>query len=90
VTTSAVCALTDHACVPACCCLAGGGCGSTALRSIRRVPDGYNATDRLSAIGGAPEGLLQGDPADFGKIVAFLCSEPAGFVSGAALQVDDA
>jgi 3-oxoacyl-[acyl-carrier protein] reductase len=31
-----------------------------------------------------------GDPADFGKVVCFLCSEPAGFVSGAALQVDGA
>ena len=51
---------------------------------------GYHATDRLRAIGGAPDGLLTGDPADFGKIVAFLCSEPAGFVSGAALQVDGA
>ena len=51
---------------------------------------GYHATDRLKAIGGAPDGLLAGDPADFGKIVAFLCSEPAGFVSGAALQVDGA
>lgn len=51
---------------------------------------GYHATDRLTAIGGAPDGLLAGDPADFGKVVAFLCSEPAGFVSGAALQVDGA
>ena len=31
-----------------------------------------------------------GDPADFGRVVAFLCSEPAGFISGAALQVDGA
>ena len=31
-----------------------------------------------------------GDPDDFGKVVAFLCSQPAGFVSGAALQVDGA
>jgi 3-oxoacyl-[acyl-carrier protein] reductase len=31
-----------------------------------------------------------GDPDDFGKVVAFLCSEPANFVSGAALQVDGA
>jgi 3-oxoacyl-[acyl-carrier protein] reductase len=51
---------------------------------------GYHATDRLKTIDGAPDGLLVGDPADFGKIVAFLCSEPAGFVSGAALQVDGA
>jgi 3-oxoacyl-[acyl-carrier protein] reductase len=31
-----------------------------------------------------------GDPNDFGRVVAFLCSEPANFVSGAALQVDGA
>ena len=31
-----------------------------------------------------------GDPDDFGRIVAFLCSGPAGFLSGAALQVDGA
>jgi 3-oxoacyl-[acyl-carrier protein] reductase len=31
-----------------------------------------------------------GDPEDFGAVVAFLCSEQAGFVSGAALQVDGA
>jgi 3-oxoacyl-[acyl-carrier protein] reductase len=30
------------------------------------------------------------DPADFGKVVCFLCSDPARFVSGAALQVDGA
>jgi 3-oxoacyl-[acyl-carrier protein] reductase len=34
-------------------------------------------------------GLL-GDPADFGKVVCFLCSDPARFVSGTALQVDGA
>jgi 3-oxoacyl-[acyl-carrier protein] reductase len=31
-----------------------------------------------------------GDPADFGRVVAFLCSHHAGFISGAALQVDGA
>ena len=31
-----------------------------------------------------------GDPEDFGRVVAFLCSEPAGFISGTALQVDGA
>ena len=48
---------------------------------------GPHATDRAIELGltgpmGAPE--------DFGKVVAFLCSQPAGFVSGAALQVDGA
>jgi 3-oxoacyl-[acyl-carrier protein] reductase len=31
-----------------------------------------------------------GEPADFGRVVAFLCSEPARFISGVALQVDGA
>jgi 3-oxoacyl-[acyl-carrier protein] reductase len=31
---------------------------------------------------------VMGDPADFGKIVAFLCSQPAAFVNGAAIVVD--
>lgn len=48
---------------------------------------GLHATDRVTELGF--EGRL-GDPADFGRVVAFLCSQPAGFVSGAALQVDGA
>lgn len=48
---------------------------------------GLHATDRVKELGAAGR---QGDPDDFGKIVAFLCSQPAGFVSGAALQIDGA
>ena len=48
---------------------------------------GLHATDRVKDLGFA--GRL-GDPADFGRVVAFLCSEPAGFISGTALQVDGA
>ncbi len=48
---------------------------------------GLHATDRVKELGAA--GRL-GDPDDFGKVVAFLCSQPAGFVSGTALQVDGA
>ena len=29
-----------------------------------------------------------GDPGDFGKVVAFLCSQPAGFINGTAVVVD--
>ena len=50
---------------------------------------GYHATERVKALG-VPDDLPMGDPADFGRVVAFLCSEPARFVSGAALQVDGA
>ena len=52
---------------------------------------GSHDTDRMKALvaSGAFSGRL-GDPADFGRVVAFLCSEPAKFVSGVALQVDGA
>lgn len=50
---------------------------------------GYHATERL-LVRGVPEGAPVGDPADFGKVVAFLCSEPARFVSGTAVLVDGA
>ena len=50
---------------------------------------GVHATDRMKQLGGLGDGE-HGDPADFGRVVAFLCSEPAKFVSGAALQVDGA
>jgi 3-oxoacyl-[acyl-carrier protein] reductase len=48
---------------------------------------GLHATDRVKELGFA--GRL-GEPADFGRVVAFLCSQHAGFISGAALQVDGA
>jgi 3-oxoacyl-[acyl-carrier protein] reductase len=47
---------------------------------------GAHATERMVQLGGA--GLAMGDPADFGRVVAFMCSEPASFLSGAAVQVD--
>jgi 3-oxoacyl-[acyl-carrier protein] reductase len=50
---------------------------------------GLHATDRMKQLGGLGSGV-HGEPDDFGRVVAFLCSEPAKFVSGAALQVDGA
>jgi 3-oxoacyl-[acyl-carrier protein] reductase len=49
---------------------------------------GLHLTDRLVALGGVPAGVRTGDPADFGRVVAFLCSNAAAFVSGVAVQVD--
>jgi 3-oxoacyl-[acyl-carrier protein] reductase len=49
---------------------------------------GLHATDRVKQLGHT--GARLGDPEDFGKVVAFLCSEPAGFISGVALGVDGA
>ena len=50
---------------------------------------GLHATDRVKELGTAQDAPL-GDPADFGKVVAFLCSEPAAFMSGTAVLVDGA
>jgi 3-oxoacyl-[acyl-carrier protein] reductase len=49
---------------------------------------GSHATDRMKAIS-MPQGPM-GDPADFGRVVAFLCSEPANFISGSTVLVDGA
>jgi 3-oxoacyl-[acyl-carrier protein] reductase len=46
---------------------------------------GSHATDRMKDL--SLPGPL-GDPADFGRIVAFLCSEPAKFMSGSTVLVD--
>ncbi len=51
---------------------------------------GLHATDRIKSLGAAVEGPNVGDPADFGNVVAFLCSAPARFVSGTAVMVDGA
>jgi 3-oxoacyl-[acyl-carrier protein] reductase len=48
---------------------------------------GLHATDRMLELGGG-QGRLMGDPADFGKVVAFLCSQPAGYLNGARVVVD--
>jgi 3-oxoacyl-[acyl-carrier protein] reductase len=48
---------------------------------------GLHATDRVQELDF--KGRV-GDPADFGRVVAFLCSQHAGFLSGVALQVDGA
>jgi 3-oxoacyl-[acyl-carrier protein] reductase len=55
--------------------------------TVNLVCPGLHATDRVASL--ERTGRL-GDPEDFGRVVAFLCSASAGFVSGAALQVDGA
>ena len=39
-------------------------------------------------LGAAGSGRPMGDPADFGKVVAFLCSQAAANVNGARIVVD--
>jgi 3-oxoacyl-[acyl-carrier protein] reductase len=57
--------------------------------TVNSAQPGLHLTDRLKEIyrDGLPDRPL-GDPADFGAVVAFLCSEPAKFVTGAAVNVD--
>jgi 3-oxoacyl-[acyl-carrier protein] reductase len=57
--------------------------------TVNVAAPGYHATDRTKQLGVGSD-VAMGDPADFGRVVAFLCSEPARFVSGVALQVDGA
>ena len=47
---------------------------------------GPHATDRMLGLGGAAAEL--GDPGDFGRVVAFLCSAAAAFITGSAVVVD--
>lgn len=50
---------------------------------------GHHSTDRMRQLsGGDLTGM--GDPADFGRIVAFLCSQPCGYLSSVAVNVDAA
>lgn len=56
--------------------------------TVNSVLPGLHATDRLKQLHGGEVTGRVGDPGDFGQVVAFLCSEQAGFITGAALQVD--
>jgi 3-oxoacyl-[acyl-carrier protein] reductase len=53
--------------------------------TVNLAAPGLHATDRLLERGVTGR---TGTPADFGKVVAFLCSEPAAFINGVALGVD--
>lgn len=61
--------------------LAAEGAGIT----LNMVCPGPHATDRMVQLGGSG---VMGDPADFGAVVAFVCSTHAGFVNGSAIVVD--
>ncbi|MBI5090791.1 MAG: SDR family oxidoreductase [Actinobacteria bacterium] len=58
--------------------------------TVNTVQPGLHATARVEALYGDDLGSLGtlGDPADFGAIVTFLCSDQARFVTGLAMHVD--
>jgi 3-oxoacyl-[acyl-carrier protein] reductase len=63
--------------------------------TVNSIQPGLHATDRLQALGGDLDRMAQGvptrtigDPDDFGRVGAFLCSESARFITGAAIPVD--
>ena len=64
--------------------------------TVNSLQPGLHATERLHAVygddlsavaAGIPAGTV-GDPLDFGRIAAFLCSDSARFITGAAIPVD--
>ena len=57
--------------------------------TLNMAAPGHHATDRMKQLAGADaDTSAMGDPGDFGRVVAFLCSESARFITGVALQVD--
>jgi 3-oxoacyl-[acyl-carrier protein] reductase len=57
--------------------------------TLNLIAPGLHATDRVRQLGGNLPASI-GDPADFGRAVAFLCSQSAAYISGTALMVDGA
>ncbi len=63
--------------------------------TVNSLLPGLHATERVAALhggggdpaAGIPAGEL-GDPADFGRVAAFVCSDAAKFMTGTAIQVD--
>lgn len=57
--------------------------------TVNSAQPGLHATDRITQLYG-DEAIIGaiGDPADFGAIVAFLCSQQAKFTTGVGLHVD--
>ena len=62
--------------------LAPAGC------TVNSVQPGLHRTPRIIQLYGAEAPGPVGEPDDFGGVVAFLCSEQAKFITGAAVHVD--
>lgn len=63
--------------------------------TVNSIQPGFHATERITSLHAdtsalaatVPAGTI-GDAEDFGAVAAFLCSEPARYVTGVALPVD--
>src|SRR3954451_7220076 len=63
--------------------------------TVNSLLPGLHATERIAALhggssnpaAGIPAGTI-GNPADFGRVAAFLCSEHARYITGTAVAVD--
>lgn len=63
--------------------------------TVNSIQPGFHATERITSLhadtsalaAAVPAGTI-GDADDFGTVAAFLCSEPARYVTGVALPVD--
>ncbi len=59
--------------------------------TVNSIQPGSHDTERIRSMRGgapAPADAVLGRAEDFGRIAAFLCSDPARFVNGAAVNVD--
>jgi 3-oxoacyl-[acyl-carrier protein] reductase len=56
--------------------------------TVNSVQPGLHRTPRVEEVYAGASDLVMGDPADFGQVVAFLCSEQARFTTGVQLHVD--
>lgn len=63
--------------------------------TVNSLQPGLHRTERLVGLYADPDAVAQGipskqlgDPDDFGRIAAFLCSDSAKFVTGSAIAVD--
>jgi len=63
--------------------------------TVNSILPGSHDTERIRHLNPDPDAVAAavaagtiGRPSDFGQVAAFLCSEPARFITGAALQVD--
>ena len=59
--------------------------------TVNSLQPGIHDTERVRQLGTDPARIpagTMGRPDDFGAIAAFVCSEPARFLTGTAIQVD--